>query len=61
MWKSIQGICKHPLRETYPMDRVPWVVNFGTLSVDLERFTRFLIMNVLGETPKLNRDYLEAC
>jgi len=61
VWKSLQGICKHPIRDTYPVNRVSWVVNFGALSVGLGRFTRFLIMNVLGETAKLNRDYLEAC
>jgi hypothetical protein len=61
VWKSIEGICKHLVRETYPVDHVSWVVNFGALSVGLERFTYFLIMNVLGETAKLNRDYLEAC
>ena len=61
MWKSIQGICKHPVREAYPVNHVSWFVNFGALSADLERFTRFLIMNVLGETAKSNQDYLEAC
>jgi len=61
VWKSIQGICKHPVRETYPVDRVSGVVNFGALWAALKRFTSFLIMNVLGETAKLNQDYLEAC
>jgi len=61
VWKSIQGICKHLVREAYPVNCVSWIVNFGPPSAGLERFTRFLIMNVLGETAKLNRDYLEAC
>ena len=61
MWKSVQGICKHPVREKWPVNCVSRVVGFGALARGLERFTRFLIMNVLGETAKLNQDYLEAC
>jgi hypothetical protein len=47
------GTCLvHGIRET---------VNFRPASRDGEKFTRFLILNIIKKTANFNRDYREAC
>ena len=50
MWKSVQGVCKHPVTDTCPVNRIPGAVNFPALLGGPGRFTSFLIMNILQKS-----------
>jgi hypothetical protein len=50
LWKSLQCVVKLPLAETGIVHRIAGVVDFRALWSGAERFTSFLIMNILGKS-----------
>ena len=49
MWKIVQTSGRHPVTDTGPVHRIFPAVNFAVRSGGLEKFTCFLIMNILGK------------
>ena len=49
MWKIVQTSGRHPVTETGPVNRIFPAVNFAARCGGGEKFTSFLIMNILGK------------
>lgn len=49
MWKIVQTSGRHPVTETGPVNRIFPAVNFAARFGGGEKFTSFLIMNILGK------------
>jgi hypothetical protein len=49
LWKSVETSSAHPLADPRPVNRGVVPVNLAQLSDGLEKFTSFLIMNILGK------------
>ena len=49
VWKSVQASGRHPVTDASAVNRIILAVNFATLPGGLEKFTSFLIMNILGK------------
>ena len=47
MWKSVEPSGRHPVTDTRSVNRVFRAVSFAGLLGSLEKFTSFLIMNIL--------------
>jgi len=48
VWKIVQTSGRHPDTDTEPVNRIIPAVNIATRLGGLEKFTSFLIMNILG-------------
>jgi len=49
VWKSVQASGRHPVTDTRPANRIFLAVSFPALPDGVEKFTSFLIMNILGK------------
>ena len=47
MWKNVQTSDSHPVTDARPVNLICLSVNFAVLMGGVEKFTSFLIMNIL--------------